>query len=252
MSDGYFVADLPDIYGPGDLLAVTGEEAYHMAVVRRLLPGEAVTLTDGKGRGARCHLTEVSRTRVDLRIASVLTAQDSLPWVIVVQAIPKTDRGLLAVDLMTEAGVDAIIPWAASRCQVKWSGEAGEKARGKWVTTAREASKQSRRLRFPFIGPVADTGEVAGLVQEADCALVMHETATQSVAECIVPGRGRVVIVIGPEGGLTEYEIHRFEQVGGQTYLMGPTVLRTSTAGAVAVSQVRLLAQLGAIVKGYA
>jgi 16S rRNA (uracil1498-N3)-methyltransferase len=163
----------------------------------------------------------------------------------VAQALPKPDRGELAVDLMTEVGVDEIMVWVAGRSQVNWTGQRGDKARVKWLGALNQASKQSRRLRFPVLTGPGSWRDVVDRLAEADRAIIMDERATTSIRQCSVPSAGRVVIVIGPEGGLTDQEIDAFEAGGGQTYLMGETVLRTSTAGAIAVAQIRLLAQMG-------
>jgi len=245
VSDGFFVCDLDPSVCPGDVVAVTGPEAHHAAVVRRMAVGETVTITDGGGRGVIGRVASVSKTRIEVEVDSVLATPPPGLHVTVAQALPKADRAELAVDLMTEAGVDQIRPWAAARSQVRWTGERGDKARSKWWNAAREASKQSRRLRFPVIGECATLPEVAGLVADADCAIIMHEKATRPISECLVPSTGTVVIVIGPEGGLTDEEVRVLEEASGVTYLMGATVLRTSTAGAVAVTQVRLLAEVG-------
>ena len=244
MSDGFFVADLPADVAPGDRVAITGAEAHHAAVVRRLELAEAVTLVNGSGLSVLGQVVAVTKSRVDVEVATVVAAPEPQPYLIVAQALPKSDRAELAVDLMTEAGVDRIVPWAAARSQVRWSGERGDKAHAKWAGAAREASKQARRSRFPEIGQYAGLNQVVALLAGADCAIVMHEKATNPVWTCDIPCQGQIVIVIGPEGGLTDDEVSAFEAVGGQTCSMGPTVLRTSTAGAVAVTQVRLLAAM--------
>ena len=244
MSDGFFVAELPDGVGAGDHVALTGSEARHAAVVRRLAPGEAVTLTDGEGRGVLGRIVRTEKSHVDVEVESVISQPRPQLWVTVAQALPKQDRAELAVDLMTEAGADEILPWAGARSQVRWSGERGQKAYDKWVAAAREASKQARRLRFPVISPHTDVNGLVGRAGTYDCVIIMHEKSTRPISCCPVPSAGKLMIVIGPEGGLTDVEVAALEGAGGTTYLMGSTVLRTSTAGAVAVTQVRLLADL--------
>ena len=246
MSDGFFVADLPVDVRVGDQVFVVGAEAHHAGVVRRLSRAERVTVTDGLGTGVVGRAERVSKTEVVVSVESVERLAPPEPYIIVAQAVPKTDRAGLAVDLMTEAGVDEIVPWDAARSQVRWAPEKADKALGKWVAAAREASKQARRLRFPVIGDYTGARGVARLAAEADQVIVMHERAGVGIEQCAVVPSGRVLIVIGPEGGLTDQEVETFAEAGGTAYLMGPTVLRTSTAGAVAVTQVRLLAALAA------
>jgi len=249
VSDGFFVADLPDDVSVGDRVQLTGAEAHHAGVVRRLDVGESVTITDGLGLGVLGHVLYVSKSVVGVEVDTVLAPSSPRLWVTVAQALPKQDRAELAVDLMTEAGVDEILPWAGARSQVRWNGERGEKAAAKWVSAAREASKQARRLRFPVIDAYASLNDLVEQARTYDCVIIMHEKSTRPISQCPVPSDGKVLIVIGPEGGLTDEEVTALEGVGGVTYLMGPTVLRTSTAGAIAVTQVSLLADLAGRVR---
>jgi 16S rRNA (uracil1498-N3)-methyltransferase len=246
VSDGFFVVDLPSDLTPGVVVEVTGSEAHHMAVVRRLAVGENVTLTNGQGHGVHGVVSEASKSRVKVEVAESFVAAPDQPVVTVFQALPKQDRGELAVDLMTEAGVSDITPWRAARSQVSWSGERGLKAHDKWVQAAREASKQARRFWVPNVSDALSPGDVVAASGESDVLIIMHEKATTPIFQAVIPSQGRVGIIIGPEGGLTDEEVAGFEAVGGKTYSMGSTVLRTSTAGAIAVTQVRLLAHLRA------
>jgi 16S rRNA (uracil1498-N3)-methyltransferase len=214
-------------------------------VVRRLVPGETVTLADGRGSGVTGTVAAVTKTVVTVAVEAVVRLPAPRLWITVAQALPKPDRAELALDLMTEVGVDEIVPWAAARSQVRWTGERGEKAQAKWQSVLREASKQSRRLRFPVLGSCASLAELVTRAGTVDCAIIMHERATTPIAACPVPAAGSVLIVIGPEGGLTDDEVTALTAAGGRAYLMGDTVLRTSTAGAVAVTQVRLLTGRG-------
>ena len=243
MSDGFFVADLPADVAAGDTVVLTGSEARHAGVVRRLRVGERLTVTDGAGRGVRGAVASLGREAVEVRVDEVLVEPEGRPRITVVQALPKNDRVAQAIDLMTEVGVDAIVPWQAARSVVKWAGERAEASRAKWEIIARESSKQARRLRFPHIGPLATTADVAGLIASSPCALVMHEAATVPLAAADLSGASDLLIVIGPEGGLTPEEVDAFARAGGITYSLGPTVLRTSTAGAVAAVQARTLWQ---------
>ena len=110
MSDGFFLAELPEDIALGGLVEVTGREAHHMAVVRRIGLAEVVTLTDGRGRGVRGPVRSVEPAVVTVEVAETLADQPAIPPVTVVQALPKHDRADLAVDLMTELGVDRIVP----------------------------------------------------------------------------------------------------------------------------------------------
>ncbi len=244
MSDGFFVAALDAGVQVGSVVTLAGPEGRHAAVVRRIVAGEHVTITDGAGRGVRGPVVAVRKDGLDIEVGEVLTAALPAPRVVCVQALPKNERAEQAVDLLTEVGVDEIVPWQAARSLVRWSGERGEKALAKWQAVAREAAKQSRRLRIPVVAPLASTAQVAARLAAAPAAYVLHEGASIGVAT-IRPPRTEIVLVVGPEGGIAPDELAVFEAAGAQTILIADTVLRTVTAGAVAVAQLRLLADIG-------
>ena len=155
-----------------------------------------------------------------------------------VQALPKGDRGEVAVETMTETGVDAIVPWQAGRCITQWKGERGLKSLAKWRSTAREAGKQSRRVRFPDVREAMTTKQVAALLARADLAVVLHEDRDRlgRAATADLPARGEIVLVVGPEGGVSPEELATFAAAGAKPYRLGGSVLRTSTAGTVAAA----------------
>jgi 16S rRNA (uracil1498-N3)-methyltransferase len=219
-----------------DTVELSGDEGRHAVVVKRIRPGEHVMLTDTLGSGAQCVVRSVSKASL---VADVLERREEIraqPRLVVVQAIPKGDHAERAVDLLTEVGVDEIVPWASSRTIVSWNGERGDKALARWRATARAASKQSRRLRFSVVAPLHTTEQVVARVQDAALALVLHETADTSLTAHDTPVEGEVVVVVGPEGGLTDAELTAFATAGARVARLGPTVLRSSTAGAVAAA----------------
>ena len=220
----------------GSLVEVTGDEAHHAVAVRRLAVGEQVVLTDGSGVSVTGEVTSTGKRVFAVTVASVLVQDPATPRITVVQAIPKGDRGELAVEVLTEIGVAEIVPWAASRSVAVWRGERAVKSHGKWVSTAREAAKQARRSWFPLVAPLATTAQVATLVREADLAVVLHEEGPASFASLSVPADGSIVVVVGPEGGISPDELAAFAEAGVQGVKLGDEVLRTSTAGVAAVA----------------
>lgn len=224
-----------------DRLVLTGPEGRHAATVRRLRPGECVDVVDGRGTRASCTVSSVGRDVVELVVVRRTTQSEPSPRIVLVQAIAKGDRGELAVELATEVGVDEIVPWRAARCVVKWEGERGAKALTRWRSAAREAAKQSRRSWLPCVRDPHTTQQVAELLGSAAAGVVLHETATRSLAGLRLPGAGDVVLVVGPEGGLGEEEVREFESRGATAVRLGSSVLRTSTAGAAAAAVVSAL-----------
>lgn len=224
--------------GRGARVRLDGPEGRHAALVRRLAAGERLDLADGEGVVAECVVAVAHKDWLEVEVRDVVRTPAPEPRIVVVQALPKGDRGETAVETMTEIGVDSVVPWSAGRSIVQWKGERGEKALNKWRATAREAAKQSRRAWWPAVTALHSTAEVAKLLAEADQALVLHEDAETPLAGLQVTGTGSVVLVVGPEGSLTPQELAAFKEAGAHAYKMGPTVLRTSTAGTAAATVV--------------
>ena len=221
----------------GDDLVLAGVEGRHAATVRRVRVGEKVDLADGLGTRAHCRVTSLGQDVVHLLVLERVVEPEPSPRLVLVQAIAKGDRGELAVELATEVGVDEVLPWSAERSIVKWEGARGEKALNRWRSTAREAGKQSRRARHPVVGHWVDTATLLERVA-ASTTLVLHEQASEPLASTPLPASGDVLLVVGPEGGITDGELQRLLGAGGRAVRLGSSVLRTSTAGAAAASVV--------------
>ncbi|WP_030679194.1 16S rRNA (uracil(1498)-N(3))-methyltransferase [Streptomyces rimosus] len=237
MTAPVFLVD--SVPGPGETV-LDGPEGRHAVSVRRLRAGEPVVLTDGRGSGAvGVVLAAEGKDRLVVEVTGEQAEPEPVPLITVVQALPKGDRGELAVETMTETGVDAVVPWAASRCITQWKGERAAKSLAKWRNTAREAGKQARRLRFPEVTDLMSTKQVAALLAEADFAAVLHEdrdAGSAPLASAELPASGRIVLVVGPEGGVSPEELAAFEEAGAKAYRLGWSVLRTSTAGTAATA----------------
>ncbi|CAB4726498.1 MAG: 16S rRNA (uracil(1498)-N(3))-methyltransferase [Actinobacteria bacterium] len=224
----------------GGAVSVDGDEAHHAVAVRRLRAGEQVVLSDGRGTSVTAEVAETGKRLFTATVLSVTTHPAPEPSVVVVQALPKGERGELAVEVLTEIGVARIVPWAASRSVAVWKGERAEKSLAKWRSTAREAAKQARRAWLPEVDPLASTADVVELIAAAAYAVVLHEEATTALATDLasvpLPPTGPLVVVVGPEGGLTPDEVEAFVSAGAVSVRLGAEVLRTSTAGVAAVA----------------
>jgi 16S rRNA (uracil1498-N3)-methyltransferase len=229
-----FLADRAQL--ESDAFTLSGPEGRHAATVRRLRPGERAEVGDGAGLVADCVVTALSSGGLELAVRSRRRVPRPEPAITVVQAIPKGDRGELAVEEMTEVGVDRIVPWAAARCVPVWRGPRGERSLARWRLTAREAAKQSRRPWIPEVTDLWPAGEIARAMAKAACAIVLDPEAAGSLGGLRPPESGDLLVVVGPEGGITEEESALFRAVGATARRLGPTVLRTSTAGTVAAA----------------
>lgn len=225
-----------DGVGVGSTVVVEGDEAHHAVAVRRLRVGEQIVLTDGLGRSATGSVTSTGKRLLEVAVDASSLHPEPDPAITVVQALPKGDRGELAVEVLTEVGVARVVPWAASRSVAVWKGERADKGLAKWRATAREAAKQARRSWHPVVDPLASTAGVLDLVRAADLAVVLHEEAASSLAALSVPGSGSIVVVVGPEGGIAPDELAALTGAGALSVRLGSEVLRTSTAGVAAVA----------------
>ena len=231
-----FLAPRADLL-EGTQVTLSGPEGRHAVSVVRVKVGEHIDLSDGDGLSIAGRVVEVNNPdELVIEVLERIIDDVVLPRLVVVQAIPKGDRGERAVELLTEVGADAIVPWAASRCIAQWKGDRAEKALTKWENTAKAAGKQARRSRLPQVTGVATTGDVVSMIAAASGAIVLHEESTTALTDWNPPIDGEIVIVVGPEGGITSDEVEAFRQAGAQIVHMGKSIMRTSTAGAAAVA----------------
>jgi 16S rRNA (uracil1498-N3)-methyltransferase len=229
------VPDLPTQVGAK--YSFNSEDANHAIKVLRIEIGEIFRVSDGNGGWANVQVNEVTKRSLETTVLEV-GRQDPLEMKFtVVQALPKSDRAKEAVELLTEAGADVIVPWLANRSISR------TEVISKFATTAREASKQSRRLFIPQLHETVKERGVIELIKDSDLALVFHESAQVKLSEIITPQTiaKRVVIVIGPEGGITDEELGAFAAAGAHIAGLGRPILRSAHAGLAALSAVNSL-----------
>ncbi len=232
---------VPAVPPPGPF-ELGGAEGRHAAAVRRLRPGERLMLCDGRGGRAAAAVLSAARESLTVQVEPMTIDPEPAIRIVLVQALVKGERSDLAVDLATQAGVDAIVPWQAARCVTRWTAEKAGRGRDRWQSVAREAAKQSRRSRVPEVLPIASTDQVAAIAAQAAGCLVLDEDGSVPLAGASLPTAGRLVLVIGPEGGLAPEELDAFTAVGAVAVRLGPEVLRASAAAAVALGALGVLA----------
>lgn len=235
----HFVAEEATAAQPGDDIALTGTEAHHAATVRRLRAGEGVTVGDGRGVWLEAAVTAVSSREVVVRVAARTDVAPATPRLTLVQALAKGDRDELAVQAGTELGVDRIIPWQAERSVSRWDGKV-DKALARWRTIVREAAKQAHRAWLPEVSAPADTPSLTRLLPDVRM-LVLEPSATERLAGLDLTAQAHeIALVVGPEGGVSPAELSALSAAGAEPVRLGGTVLRTSTAGAAALSVVNV------------
>lgn len=226
----FFVDELPT----SGSYEFSNEDAHHAIRVLRMQAGADFMLSDGKGSWSRVKATEVSKKSMMVQVIETGFQEPLATTITVVQALPKADRAKEAIELLTEAGVDRIVPWAASRSIGKGS--------DKFAITAREASKQSRRFRIPQVSDVATTAQICEAIKLSDLAIAFHESAQSKLSDQVSSHNVQnLLIIIGPEGGLTDDELVAFQAAGAKVALMGRPILRSAHAGIAAISAVSAL-----------
>jgi 16S rRNA (uracil1498-N3)-methyltransferase len=238
----FYIDSLPDI---GALAVLGGDEGFHAATVRRIRRGEELMLGDGAGGLARCVVEQTSRDGLRARVLGRWQVAPGRPPVTVVQAVPKAERSELAIELATEAGADAFVAWQAARCVARWEGARVDKGLRRWRAVARSAAQQSRRAHVPPVDGVLSTAVLTELIRDAVASgavvLALHESATAQLTNLGLVQAKSVTLVVGPEGGIAPDEIAAFTEAGAVGVRLGPTVLRTSSAAAVALGALGVL-----------
>ncbi|MEZ0367370.1 16S rRNA (uracil(1498)-N(3))-methyltransferase [Mycobacterium sp. pUA109] len=243
MAGLFYIDDVPDV---GELAVLRDEEeVFHATVVRRIRRGEQVTFSDGAGQLARCDVEQADRGGLVARVRERWRVDPAAPPVTVVQALPKSDRSELAIELATEAGADAFLAWAAARCVARWDGARVDKGLRRWRAVARAAAAQSRRAHIPAVDGVLSTPALADLVRDRVASgavvAVLDASAADGLADLPLAPASALLLVVGPEGGVTDDELAALTAAGAVAVRLGPTVLRTSSAAAVALGAVGVL-----------
>lgn len=221
---------------PGTRVVLDGAEGRHAATVRRIGVGEQVLLADGTGAVATTTVAEAGRDELVLLVESVDRSPSPATTFVLVQALAKDGRDLQAVEAATELGVDRVLPWQAERSIVRWRGDRAAKAHAKWVSATVAAAKQSRRATVPEVGDVVGLDGLVAVAGDAAATLVLHEEAEQPIGAVELPAAGEVLVVVGPEGGISPAELAALRAAGATDVRLGSTVLRSSTAGPAALA----------------
>jgi 16S rRNA (uracil1498-N3)-methyltransferase len=238
----FYIDALPET---GELAIVDGDAGFHAATVRRIRRGETLILSDGTGGLARCAVEESGRDGLQARVVDRWQTPPVQPPVTVVQALPKTERSELAIELATEAGADSFVAWRAGRCVARWEGARAEKGLRRWRAVARAAAQQSRRAHIPSVDGVLSTEMLTQRISDAVASgamvLALHESASGRLTDLALPQAKSVMLVVGPEGGISRDELLALTEAGAVAVRLGPTVLRTSTAATVALGALGVL-----------
>jgi 16S rRNA (uracil1498-N3)-methyltransferase len=227
----------------GDRLLLAGDEGRHAALVARMRVGERTTVGDGRGRVATAEATVVSKDTVELEVVDLDETPEPRPRITLVQALAKGGRDELAIQAATELGVAAVAPWQAARSVTRWEGRKAETGAARWAGIVREASKQAMRPWVAAGLPLMSTADVVALARDA-ATVVLDPDAAVRLADAVPAEVEDLVLVVGPEGGIAPDELEQLAAAGATAARMGPTVLRTSTAGPAALAALAIALNL--------
>ena len=234
---------------PGSAFVLEGGEARHAVTVKRIAVGETVDIADGAGKRLTGAVTAVAPGQLTVECMDLAEEPRPGTRLVLVQALAKGDRDELAAETATELGIDAVIPWQAERSIVRWKAERAAKAHAKWQSVVTAAAKQARRAWIPEVRAAVDGAGLQAAVATADLAVILHEDAvrplrlvleswldTSASGEVMAGDAGarEVLLIVGPEGGISPREVTRLCDAGAVTALLGHHVLRSSTAGPAA------------------
>jgi 16S rRNA (uracil1498-N3)-methyltransferase len=210
--------------------------------------GEPIQLANGLGLRVVGAVTSIDDSKggssLTLSADSVTQEREPSPALVLVQALAKGDRDELAVQAATELGAMGVIPWQAERSVSRWEGAKISKGVERWQSIVAEAAKQALRAFTPAVANPVTTKQLATAVSDFSAVLVLDPTSSVSLSNVSLPPEGRVAVVVGPEGGISEGELATLQNAGAVRVHLGDSILRTSTAGMAAISV--LQSRLGA------
>ncbi len=231
MQPAYFLSPTQDLQQ--NIVILKNDEAHHAIKVRRTNIGEVIFITDGNGLVVEAQVTKIGPgNQLEAKVLNRQEKQLQFPIICVAQAIAKGDRADLSIELLTEVGVDQVIPWQANRSVSKLEGKS-EKLIQKWQGVARESTKQSRRAFIPQILDLAVTSQLVNHFKNYEKVIVLDPDSNNKFLDEVKNVTKNILLVIGPEGGIDEGEMEIFKKANARFATLGDSILRTSSAGAI-------------------
>lgn len=227
----FYIPDIP--MALGERVRLVGGEGEHAAKVLRMQPGDETLLSDGRGNWSQTVVEDVDKKSMVLRVLDSGHQKKRDISITVVQGNVKADRRKENIELLVEAGVDRIVPWQSARAIARFD-EGVEKLQ----VAAREAGKQARRYWHTEVTEVVNTNQLLGLVRHADFAFLFDAEAEARLTDFFPTHKyiENVLVIIGPEGGITPEEMEMLTAEGAQIVKLGRPILRAAHAGMAAVA----------------
>lgn len=210
--------------------------AYHVARVLRLRPGAPLTVFDGTGDDFRCEIVSIEGERVRVRVGERAAGLRESPLAItLVQAVSRSERMDWTLQKATELGVRTIAPVLSARSVVRLDEQQAAKKLRHWQAIVAGACEQCGRSTLPEVRPPLELRRFLAEAPRSGQRLVLSPDGPTSLAG-LASVAARVELLIGPEGGLDDAELAAAVQAGYTPVCLGPRILRTETAGIVALA----------------
>lgn len=224
----------------GTAVTLDGEAANHVLRVLRLRRGDTLALFDGSGSDYDGKITALGRDSVTVEVGAASTVATESPLdITLVQGVCRGARMDTVVQKATELGVARIRPALAGRSVVRLDEERADRKQSHWQRVAIAAAEQSGRSRVPLVAEPAPLAEVLAQLQDPVTRLLLDPSG-ESLRGRLLPAQP-LVLVVGPEGGLTPAETRLAADLGFRPASLGPRILRTETAPLAALAVLQFL-----------
>lgn len=230
------------------IIKITGEDVHHIARVMRNKPGDMFICNTDDGKSALCKIKEMHEAEVQAVIESWLDEFAELPVeVTIAQGIPKGDKFEWILQKGTELGATKFIPFAAERSVAKWDEQKFHKKAKRFEKIIKEASEQSHRNQIPALAPVmslkalikeSESYPVKLFAYEEEAKGEAGDTSAFATALDGLSDNDRILLIIGPEGGISVGEANILKESGFQAVRLGKRILRTETAALYALASI--------------
>lgn len=225
---------------PDSVVELPDNVVRHLNVLR-VKNTEEIVLFNGNGKSYPALPEVLEKRRVSVRILREESTDNESPLnITLVQAVSAAERMDFTLQKSVELGVTEIRPVISERCVVRLSGERAEKRVARWQEIVVSACEQSGRNIVPKVLPLTTYAQALQQLPQETAKLLMSLNRTQKLSD-VRPQSGKVVFMVGPEGGWTEKEEQQAFDAGFQSVTLGKRVLRTETASLAAIAAMQTL-----------
>ncbi|MFB6469406.1 16S rRNA (uracil(1498)-N(3))-methyltransferase [Cytobacillus sp. Hz8] len=222
----------------GEQFEISGEDYHHITRVMRFKENDQLLCSTLDGKTAICTIAEITDETVIANVVKWVEETSELPVAVTIASgLPKGDKLEMVIQKGTELGASMFIPFTAARSIVKWDDKKSAKKVERWQKIAKEAAEQSHRSRIPTVESPISFPLLIQASKSYDYKLIAYEedakhgeaSVLANVFQQMQEGQS-LLVVFGPEGGLTSTEVSQLKENGFQSCGLGPRILRTETA----------------------